>query len=234
MSATRSTAARSTAARGTGTGTRGTTPRGPGIRTGVRTALLTVPLALGLLAAAVAPAGAATDHRPAPSLTCHGVGVDPDARVRHRTGILIHAPLRTVWRLQTDVARWPDWQATVRGTDRLDDGPLHPGSAFRWTTPLPPNPASTDPVLEITSTVRQLRPGSCIRWTGPAVATGLRIDGVHVWNFTEVPGGVLVRTEETHTGPQVDANVPAATETLRQGLEGRLHDLKTAAEARAR
>lgn len=43
---------------------------------------------------------------------------------------------------------------------------------------------------------------------------------MHVWNFTELPGGVLVRTEETHTGPQVDANVPAATGILRQGLEG--------------
>ncbi|MFJ6619695.1 SRPBCC family protein [Kitasatospora sp. NPDC091335] len=202
-------------------------------RTGIRTALLTVPLALGLLGAAVAPAGAAGSPGPGSSLTCHGAGVDPAAQVRYRTGTVIHAPLRTVWQLQTDVERWPDWQSPVRSAERLDSGPLHRGSAFRWTTPLPPNPASTDPVLEITSTVRQLRPGACIRWTGPAVATGLRIDGVHVWTFTEVPGGVLVRTEETHTGPQVDANVPAATAILRQGLEGWLHDLKTTAEARA-
>ncbi|MGW7446345.1 SRPBCC family protein [Kitasatospora sp. NPDC054795] len=212
--------------------TRSTGTRGTGIRgTGIRGALLTVPLALGLLGAVAAPAGAATAHRPGSSLTCRGAGVDPEARVRYRTGTVIHAPLRTVWRLQTDVDRWPDWQAPLQSAERLDGGPLRPGSVFHWTTPLPPNPASTDPVLEITSTVRQLRPGSCIRWTGPAVATGLRIDGVHVWNFTEVPGGVLVRTEETHTGPQVDANVPAATDILRQGLEGWLHDLKTAAEA---
>ncbi|MEU3574677.1 SRPBCC family protein [Kitasatospora sp. NPDC036755] len=201
--------------------------------TATRTALAAVPLALGLLAAAVAPASAAAPHRPGSSLTCHGAGVDPDARVRYRTEAVVHAPLRTVWRLQTDVAHWPDWQAAVQDAERLDSGPLRPGSAFHWSTPLPPNPASTDPRLEITSTVRQLRPGTCLRWTGPAVATGLRIDGVHVWNFTEVPGGVLVRTEETHTGPQVDANVPAATDILRQGLEGWLHDLKAAAEARA-
>ncbi|MEU1284094.1 SRPBCC family protein [Kitasatospora sp. NPDC005856] len=201
--------------------------------TGIRSALLAVPLALGLLAAAT-PAGAAPAARPGSSLSCRGAGVDPEARVRYRTEALIHAPLRTVWRLQTDVERWPDWQAPVRSAERLDSGPLRPGSAFHWTTPLPPNPASSDPVLEITSTVRQLRAGSCIRWTGPAVATGLRIEGVHVWTFTEVPGGVLVRTEETHTGPQVDANVPAATDLLRRGLEGWLHDLKTAAEPPAR
>ncbi|MFI2612630.1 SRPBCC family protein [Kitasatospora sp. NPDC018619] len=203
-------------------------------RTGLRTALWTVPLALGLLAGATGPAGATTAHRPAPGLSCHGAGVDPDARVRYRTEAVVHAPLRTVWRLQTDVARWPAWQAPVLSTERLDHGPLRPGSAFRWTTPLPPNPASADPTLEITSTVRQLRPGACLRWTGPAVANGLRIDGVHVWTFTEVPGGVLVRTEETHTGPQVDADVPAATGILRQGLDGWLHDLKAAAEAGGR
>lgn len=40
-------------------------------------------------------------------------------------------------------------------------------------------------------------------------------------------------TEETHTGAQVDADVPTATKILRQGLETWLHDLKTAAEGRA-
>lgn len=51
--------------------------------------------------------------------------------------------------------------------------------------------------------------------------------------FTKVKGGVLVRTEETHAGEQVEANVPAATETLGQGLEGWLDSLKTTAGARA-
>ncbi|MDX5573724.1 hypothetical protein PV779_27570, partial [Streptomyces sp. ID01-9D] len=82
------------------------------------------------------------------------------------------------------------------------------------------------------STVEQLKRGSCIRWTGPAVGEGLHIDGVHVWTFTRVRGGVLVRTEETHTGEQVDANVPYATAILKQGLEAWLAELKTAAEAR--
>ncbi|WP_371097462.1 SRPBCC family protein [Streptomyces sanglieri] len=199
---------------------------------GIRTALFTVPLALAVLGTAAAPAGAA-HHRPGTSLTCRGEGVDPDARVRHRTETLIHAPLRTVWKLQTDVARWPSWQAAVKTAERLDHGPLRKGSAFRWTTPIPPNPATPATELDITSTVEQIGPGSCIRWTGPAIGEGLRIDGVHVWNFTAVEGGVRVNTEETHTGAQVDADVPTATEILRQGLEAWLHDLKTAAEARA-
>lgn len=57
----------------------------------------------------------------------------------------------------------------------------------------------------------QLKPGG----GGPPVGEG---------------GGVLVRTEEIHSGPQVDADAPAATAILRQGLDAWLGDLKTAAE----
>lgn len=181
-----------------------------------------------------APAAAAPrDAHPGTSLTCRGHGVDPDALVRHRAEIVIQAPLRTVWRLQTDVERWPSWQAPVESVRRLDGGAFRTGSAFRWTTPVPPNPATPATSLEITSTVEQLDRDSCIRWTGPAVGEGLHIDGVHVWNFSRTKDGVRVTTEETHTGPQVDANVPMATELLRQGLETWLRDLKATAEALA-
>ncbi|MFD7338958.1 SRPBCC family protein [Streptomyces violascens] len=178
---------------------------------------------------AAAPAGA-TPH-PSKSLTCRGEGVDPDARVRYRTQTVIHAPLSTIWKLQTDVERWPSWQAAVKTSERLDHGPFRKGSAFLWTTPVPPNPSTPATSLDITSTVQQIKHNSCIRWTGPAIGEGLHIDGVHVWNFTRVKGGVLVRTEETHTGPQVDANVPAATKMLSDGLDAWLRELKAAAEA---
>ncbi|WP_225826523.1 SRPBCC family protein [Streptomyces naphthomycinicus] len=198
--------------------------------TRVRAALLTVPLAAALLGTAGTPAVAASAAT-RNSLTCEGKGVDPDARVRHRTETLIHAPLSTVWKLQTDVGRWPSWQAAVATVRRLDHGPFRTGSAFRWTTPVPPNPSTPATSLEITSTVRQLRTMSCIRWTGPAIGEGLRIDGIHVWDFTRTRDGVRVRTEETHTGAQVDADVPTATAILREGLEAWLRDLKAAAEA---
>ncbi|MGV9264923.1 SRPBCC family protein [Kitasatospora sp. NPDC003701] len=203
--------------------------------TGARAALFTAPLVLGLLGTAAAPATAAGSPgaRPGTSLTCRGAGVDPDALVRHRTEIVIDAPLQTIWKLQTDVEDWPSWQAPVETVDRLDHGPFRKGSVFRWTTPIPPNPSTPATSLEVTSTVRQIEHDACIRWTGPGIGEGLRIDGVHVWNFTKVKGGVRVSTEETHTGAQVDANVPAATGILRAGLESWLRDLKSTAEARA-
>ncbi|WP_035791730.1 SRPBCC family protein [Kitasatospora mediocidica] len=204
-----------------------------GIRsTRLRAALITVPLVLGVLGTAVAPAGAAAAH-PRPSITCRGAGVDPGAVVRYRTQTMIHAPLDTVWKLQTDVERWPSWQAAVNTAQRLDHGPLRTGSAFRWTTPVPATATTPAVTVVVTSTVEQIRRDSCIRWTGPATAGGLLINGVHVWNFTQVKGGVLVRTEETHAGAQVDADPTAATRILAAGLDAWLRDLKAAAEARS-
>jgi uncharacterized protein YndB with AHSA1/START domain len=192
----------------------------------LRAALLTIPLLAGILSAAPAQAAPA-------SLTCQGAGVDPAAKVRYRTETLIKAPLSAIWNLQTDVERWPAWQQeAVTTVKRLDPGRLRKHSQFQWTSPVPPNPASPPGTMVITSTVQQLRHNTCVRWTGPATSEGLHIDGVHVWNFTEVHGGVLVRTEETHTGPEVDANVALAAKYLGDGLEAWLKALKTTAEAR--
>uniref|UniRef100_UPI00117762B2 SRPBCC family protein n=1 Tax=Crossiella equi TaxID=130796 RepID=UPI00117762B2 len=157
--------------------------------------------------------------------------VTPPPRTDTAGEVTVNAPVHTVWRLMTDVNRWPTWQAPVLAAKRLDHGPLRPGSVFQWSTPAPEtelNPATT---LHITSTVHHVRRDNCLRWSGPAVGEGLRVDnGVHVWNFTPVRGGVRVRTEETWTGAQVEQNVPLATEFLGMGLRAWLGELKTAAE----
>ncbi|RBO94054.1 SRPBCC family protein [Nocardia puris] len=76
-----------------------------------------------------------------------------------------------------------------------------------------------------------------------AVATIARLDDgplrpgsqfrIHVWAFTVVDGGVLVRTEENWSGAQVEADVPTSTAFLGAGLETWLKDLKATAEARS-
>ncbi|MFD4576655.1 SRPBCC family protein [Streptomyces sp. NPDC058417] len=177
-----------------------------------------------------APAGAKTPSRS----TCRGAGLDGDALIRYRSDVVIDAPLSTVWRLQTDVERWPSWQRPVLTADRLDHGPLRAGSRFRWTTPVPATPSTPATTLDITSTVRALRHGGCVLWSGPAVGDGLRVDeGVHLWTFQKVRGGVRVHTEETWTGDQVEADVPLATAALGAGLETWLRDLKAEAESRS-
>ncbi|MCR6487540.1 SRPBCC family protein [Amycolatopsis sp. OK19-0408] len=184
--------------------------------------------AAALFAAAPAQATAA----PAPALTCQGQGIDPAAKLHYRTETLVRAPLNAVWKTQTDVERWPSWQSAVSTAKRLEPGPLRPGSRFRWTTPIPATPATPATTLVITSTVRQLQRAHCVRWEGPAIGEGLRIDrGVHVWTFTPVRGGVLVRTEESWTGDQVEADPATAIKYLAPGLDRWLADLKQTAEA---
>jgi hypothetical protein len=182
-----------------------------------------------------APAAPATPAAAAPAqhsnLACRGEGVDPTARIRYSAETLVQAPLSTIWRLQADVENYPTWQTAVSSIERLDEGPLRDGSQFRWTTPIPATPITPATTLTITSGVAQVEEESCLRWAGPAVGEGLNIDeGTHVWNFTPVDGGVLVRTEETWTGAQVEADVPLATSALGAGLETWLRELKTAAE----
>ncbi|MEV6444894.1 SRPBCC family protein [Amycolatopsis sp. NPDC051716] len=196
--------------------------------TRLRSTLLALSVAAGL-AGTAAPAEAT----PATAPSCRGVGIDPAARLHYRTETLIKAPAAAVWKLHTDVAGWPAWQPAVTTARRLDAGPLRPGSRFRWTTPAPPTPTTPATTLVITSTVGQLQPGRCVRWTGPAIGDGLRIDrGVHVWTFTPVRGGVLVRTEESWTGEQIEADPATAIRYLASGLDAWLADLKTTAEAR--
>ncbi|MFI0140369.1 SRPBCC family protein [Streptomyces luteogriseus] len=197
-----------------------------------RTVAVTLAL-VGALAATAPTAQAADRTETAPS-RCGGRGVDPAAQIRYESDVVIKAPLRTIWKLQTDVEGWPSWQPPVTTMERLDPGRLREGSRFRWTTPAPATPHTPATTLEITSTVRQLRNQDCVLWKGPAIGAGLRIDeGVHLWTFREVKGGVRVHTEETWTGDQVEADVPTATEALGQGLEAWLRDLKATAEARS-
>lgn len=196
----------------------------------IRLRTLAVSLAVvGVLASTVPVAQAA--HQSGPP-RCGGRGVDADARIRYRSDVVIKAPLSTVWKLQTDVERWPSWQPPVLTAERLDPGRLEKGSRFRWTTPVPATPTTPATTLGITSTVRELRHHDCVLWSGPAIGEGLRIDeGVHLWRFRKVRGGVHVHTEETWTGAQVEADVPTATAALGAGLEAWLRDLKSTAEA---
>ncbi|MFB9688991.1 SRPBCC family protein [Amycolatopsis plumensis] len=191
-------------------------------------ALLALAVTAGLTGTA-----AVAEATPATALSCRGAGIDPAAQLHHRTETVIRAPAAAVWRLHTDVVRWPAWQPSVTSAKRLDAGPLRPGSRFRWTTPAPATPTTPATTLVITSTVGQMQPGRCVRWTGPAIGDGLRIDrGVHVWTFTPVRGGVLVRTEESWTGAQLEADPATALRYLAAGLDAWLADLKTTAEGR--
>ncbi|MGI5291552.1 SRPBCC family protein [Nonomuraea polychroma] len=51
------------------------------------------------------------------------------------TTIDIDAPLERIWRVMTDIARWPAFMPTVTSVERLGDGPLALGGRIRIKQP---------------------------------------------------------------------------------------------------
>ncbi|MFH8484099.1 SRPBCC family protein [Streptomyces longisporoflavus] len=140
--------------------------------------------------------------------------VDAQAPVIVRLSIAVHAPLARVWALHTGIDAWADWNPDI---DRaVLEGPLAPGARFSWLTH----------GLDITSTVQQVVPGRRVVWGGPAQG----IDGIHAWTFQESGGVVTVRTDESWSGPPVDARPGELHQMLTHSLERWLRHLKAAAE----
>ncbi|MFF1833605.1 SRPBCC family protein [Streptomyces sp. NPDC058231] len=182
-----------------------------------------VALAATLLVAAAPGDGTSYDrsHKTpsSRSLTCSGVHVDEAAPVITRKSTVIHAPLRTIWKVQTGVEEWPGWQPDVTSSVKDTPGRLRSGSVFRWETQ----------GLDITSTVKQVERGKCLAWGGPAQG----IDAVHVWTFTPTGDGVVVRTEESWTGAPVVADTAALQSALDASLQNWVDNLKHASENRS-
>ncbi|MEU6967026.1 SRPBCC family protein [Kitasatospora aureofaciens] len=183
-------------------------------------AATTTALTLALLLTASTAASALTTDRTPTATAAHrtDVQIDEHAPVITRADILIHAPLHTVWKIQTDVEKWPAWQPNVETVVKDTPGQLRPGSRFRWSTE----------GLDITSTVRQVDHGRRLAWGGPAQG----ITAVHVWTFTPTREGVLVHTEESWTGEPVTANQAALQAALDNSLHNWVINLKHEAETR--
>lgn len=174
-----------------------------------RAALVVVAAAcLSVTGSSLASAGPRSAH----------VGIDLDAPVITRDEVLINAPVRCVWKVQTDVEQWPSWQPDVTSVDKLTPGRLRVGSQWRWLTG----------GLDITSTVKEIKPHRRIVWGGPANG----ITAVHVWTFTPTSRGVLVHTEESWTGAPVDADPAQAQAALDGSLRAWLLNLKGEVETK--
>lgn len=149
---------------------------------------------------------------------CRGVTVDKSAPVISRASVLIEAPRAEIWRLHTDIGRWAEWIPEITPARKVTPGPLRPGSVFEWS---PQN-------MKVTSTVATVRTGRCVAWGGPVNG----IDGVHLWTFEPVEGGVLATTEESWSGAPVEADIPGNQAALDAGLHDWVHRLKDAAETK--
>jgi uncharacterized protein YndB with AHSA1/START domain len=141
----------------------------------------------------------------------------PGAPVRSRREIDIAAPAEVVWEVLTDFDRWPQWNPEVKSMSW--DGPLAPGSAFRWKA----GPGT------IVSTLEEIDRPRYVRWRGRTMS----IAAIHEWRLEERDGGTHVETEETFSGALARLLRRSLQKQLDSALEEGLEHLKREAERRA-
>ncbi|MEV4723006.1 SRPBCC family protein [Micromonospora humida] len=109
--------------------------------------------------------------------------------MRFETATEIDADIDTVWAVQTDIERWPEWTASVRTARRGEAGPLVLGSTARLEQPR----------LRPTSwRVTEIDPPRCFVWE--STTPGVRSRGEH--RIVALPGGrVRVELALELTGP---------------------------------
>ncbi len=139
------------------------------------------------------------------------------APVRSKREIDIAAPAEVVWEVLTDFDGWPQWNPEVKSMSW--DGPLAPGSAFRWKA----GPGT------IVSTLEEVDRPRYVRWRGRTMS----ITAIHEWRFEDRDGGTHVETNETFSGVLARLLRRSLQKQLDRALEQGLDHLKREAERRA-
>lgn len=98
--------------------------------------------------------------------------------------IEIDAPISHVWKIQTDIEKWPDWQSDV--SEASLNGELKKGTTFFWKAM----------GMNIRSSLQKVEANSVIGWTGDSFG----MHAVHYWYFEKKGNKTLVTSEESLSG----------------------------------
>lgn len=139
------------------------------------------------------------------------------APVKGTAEIDIAAPPQAVWDVLTRFDNWPNWSSDVKSM--AFEGPLAPGSTFRWKA----GPGT------ILSTLDRVEPPRYISWHGKT----LTIDAYHEWWLEPRDGGTHVRTEETFSGLLAKILRGQLQKTLDKSFQAGVECLKRESERRA-
>jgi len=142
------------------------------------------------------------------------ITTSPGAPVIERGSVRIAAGPTIVWNLISDIEGWPRWNPDVSAATL--EGPLHPGSTFRWKA----GPGT------ITSTLLEVDAPRRIAWRGQTM--GIR--AVHVWAITEDGEGTVLETEESWEGLVASVFRRSMGRSLRKAIERGLEAVRVAAE----
>jgi hypothetical protein len=145
------------------------------------------------------------------------LSADKSAPVYGSGSVDAAAPVEVVWRVMTEVERWPEWNPDVR--DAAMDGALAEGTTFRWKA----GPGT------IRSTLRAVQPMHLLAWTGKT----LGIPAVHVYRLESRGGLTTVSTEESWSGLLARVFRSSLQRTLQKAIDTGLDALKREAERQA-
>lgn len=142
---------------------------------------------------------------------------DTSQPVRGSAEIDISAPINKVWALQTDLARWKEWNADIE--EMNVKGPLEAGTEFTWKAG----------GITINSRITEVIEHRRIVWTGKTMG----IDAVHKWEFSSGGEVTHVSTEEEFSGFLPWLLPGTMRKTILNALQHGVHVLKVASEKQA-
>jgi hypothetical protein len=140
--------------------------------------------------------------------------IDLDAPFVGRKEILIKASPKDVWKLQSDINAWSEWQPHISMSEI--EGPLAVGTVFHWKAG----------GLKITSALQEVKVNKRIGWTGKAFGTRAH----HIFTFQRRKNGTLVIAEESLNGWFAKLMKIFVPNFLDESMRSSLENLKLTAE----
>lgn len=110
--------------------------------------------------------------------------VDTNAPLIAKRKVLINAPIDHVWRIQSDINNWPQWQKEVSFAKL--QGELTKGTSFTWKAM----------GMSIHSQLQEVIKNKIIGWSGKSFG----MSAVHIWEFAKQGNKTMVTTEESLSG----------------------------------
>lgn len=140
--------------------------------------------------------------------------INENAPVKAKKSIQIDASPPQVWELLSDIDNWRKWNQDIK--ESKINGPLAAGSTFDWKS------GGT----KIHSTLHTVTPNKELGWSGKAFGSF----AIHNWTLTDVNGATEVVVEESMDGALMRFFRGFMQNTLENGMNKWLMQLKEAAE----
>ncbi|MDF9798056.1 uncharacterized protein YndB with AHSA1/START domain [Catalinimonas alkaloidigena] len=142
--------------------------------------------------------------------------VNPKAPVIERKEIEIKAPVESVWKVLTDIKRWPEWQENVKSAKLKGKGEVAEGREFVWKAG----------GLSFHSQLHTVEPQQAFGRTGKIMGAF----AIHNWTLSEKKDNTIVTVEESLEGFFPSLMKKSFQKNLSAGMEKSLKELKQASE----